>query len=66
MTVGAGWNESSPTAGFSAHWREFKLDAAYVYNLGIDRSNGVFGRTDNAVLFTFNYDYAPTVRGEKQ
>ena len=65
LTVRAGWNESSPTAGISAHWRFLKLDAAYVYNLGIDRSNGVFGHTDNAVLFTLNYDYSQMVQSAK-
>lgn len=58
LTLRAGWNESAPTVGVSAKWRAFKLDAAYVYDLGIDRSGGVFGKTDNAVLFTLNYDYA--------
>lgn len=65
LTIRAGWNESSPTAGLSAKWRAFKLDAAYVYDLGIDRSNGVFGKSDNAVLFTLNYDYARAYESAK-
>jgi hypothetical protein len=64
LTVRAGWNESSPTFGLSARWRRFKLDAAYVRNLGIERSKGVFGHTDDAVLFTLNYDYARSLHSE--
>jgi hypothetical protein len=55
----AGWNETAPTAGFSVRLQRFKLDVAYVHDLGVDRSSGVFGRTDDAVLATLNFDYLP-------
>jgi hypothetical protein len=52
-----GWNETAPTIGLSARIEPFKLDVAWVHNLGVDRSNGVFGKTDDAVLATLNFEY---------
>ncbi len=57
LWIRAGWNESAPTAGASVRVRPFKLDVAYVYNLGVDRTNGVFGRIDHAFIATLSYDY---------
>jgi hypothetical protein len=58
LWVRAGWDESSPSLGVSARLARFKLDLAYVHDLGIDRSKGTFGQTDNAVLATLNFDYS--------
>ncbi len=58
LTLRVGWNETSPTAGLSARLWRLKLDVAYVYKLGVDRTNGVFGKIDNSVLFSLIFDYA--------
>ena len=57
LWVRAGWNESAPTAGVSVRIRPFKLDVAYVHDLGVERSKAAFGHTDDAVIATLTYDY---------
>lgn len=58
----AGWNESAPTVGLSARVWPFKLDVAYVHDLGIDRSNAAFGHHNDAVFATLNYEYLREAR----
>jgi hypothetical protein len=58
LTVRVGWNETSPTAGLSARVWRLKLDLAYVYKLGVDRTGGIFGKQDNSVLASLILDYA--------
>jgi hypothetical protein len=53
-----GWNETSPTAGLTARFWRLKLDVAYVYKLGVDRTNGVFGHVDHSLLASLILDYA--------
>lgn len=57
LWVRAGWNESAPTAGVSVRLKPFKLDVAYVHDLGVDRSNAAFGHTDDSVIATLSYEY---------
>ncbi len=58
LIVRAGWNETSPTAGLTARFWRLKLDVAYVYDLGVKRTNGVFGNTDHSLLVSLIFDYA--------
>ena len=57
LTVRVGWNETSPTAGLTARIWRFKLDVAYVHNLGVTRTHDVFGSENHGVIFALNYDY---------
>lgn len=58
LIVRVGWNETSPTAGLTARLGRFKLDVAYVYKLGVERTNGVFGHVDHSVLASLIFNYA--------
>lgn len=61
LALRAGYDESSPTVGLTAIVKPFRLDVAYVYDLGMARVGKVFGTTSNSVLVTFTYDYASTL-----
>jgi hypothetical protein len=42
----------------TAVWRPFKLDLAYVYDLGKARVGNLFGTSSHSVIATLTYDYA--------
>jgi hypothetical protein len=53
-----GLDETSPTAGLSFKFSRFKLDSAYVDNMGRSRVGNLFGTRSNSILFTFTVDYS--------
>ncbi len=53
-----GWNESSPTAAITLRYSRFRLDVAYVHDLGVERSGGVFGKDAHAVISALTFDYS--------
>ncbi len=57
LALRAGVDETSPTAGLSLKVARFKLDTAYVENMGRSRVGNLFGTHSNSVLFTFTVDY---------
>ncbi len=57
LAVRGGLDEQSPTAGLSVRFQPVTLDFAYVHNMAISRVGTLFGTTNNAVLFTFTFDY---------
>jgi hypothetical protein len=57
VTLRIGWNETSPTAGATVRVWRFKLDVAYLHNLGVTRTHDVFGSVNHGVIFALNYDY---------
>lgn len=60
LALRAGYDESSPTVGLTGILKPFRLDVAYVYDLGMARVGTLFGTTSHSVLVTFTYDYAST------
>jgi hypothetical protein len=52
-----GLDESSPGAGFSAKFTAFKLDVAYIRNLGKARVGELFGDHSSSLIMTLNWDY---------
>ena len=58
LTVRVGWNETSPTAGLSLRAGRLRFDAAYVYKLGVARTNGLFGSVGHSILSTITIDFA--------
>jgi hypothetical protein len=62
LVVRLGWNETAPTGGLTVRFWKLKLDLAYVYKLGVDRTNGVFGNVDHSLLASLILDYAPRRR----
>lgn len=59
MAFRFGLDESSPGVGFSAKFADFKLDVAYVHDLGRDRVGDLFGNKSNSLIMTLNWDYQP-------
>lgn len=57
MAFRFGLDESSPGAGFSAKFADFKLDIAYIHNLGRERLNNLFGNNSNSIIVTLNWHY---------
>jgi hypothetical protein len=53
----AGLDETTWTAGLSAKVEPFRLDVAYLHNLAAARNGDLFGRTNDSVLITLNFDY---------
>jgi hypothetical protein len=66
LTLRAGLDETSPTAGLSLKVTRFKLDTAYVENMGRSRVGNLFGTHSNSVLFTFTVDYGRAKRPQLQ
>ncbi len=58
MAVRFGLDESSPGAGFTAKYESFKLDVAYIHNLGHDRVGDLFGTNSQSLIVTLTYDYS--------
>lgn len=57
MAFRFGLDESSPGAGFSAKFAAFKLDMAYIHNLGRERIGDLFGARSDSLIITLNFDY---------
>ena len=57
LTLRAGLDETSPTAGLSLKFARYKLDAAYVHDMGESRVGDLFGANSQSVVFTFTVDY---------
>ncbi len=57
LVVRGGLDEQSPTGGLSIRFQPVALDFAYVHDMAISRVGPLFGTTNNAVLFTFTFDY---------
>jgi hypothetical protein len=57
LTLRAGVDETSSTAGVSVKSGRFKLDAAYVDNMARGRVGNLFGPHSNSILLTFTVDY---------
>ena len=57
LTLRGGLDETSPTLGLSWKFSIYRLDAAYVYNMGKSRVNELFGSTSNSILVTFTLNY---------
>ena len=54
-----GLDETSPTVGLSLKFARYKLDTAYVDNMGRSRVGGLFGDQSRSFLVTFAVDYGP-------
>lgn len=52
-----GLDESSPGAGFTMKYPAFKLDVAYIHNLGRERVGDLFGVNSQSLIFTLTFDY---------
>lgn len=52
-----GRDENAWTAGASVRAAPVKFDVAYVVNLGVDRTNGIFGKDGRGVLGTLTLDF---------
>jgi hypothetical protein len=57
LAVRIGFDESSPTCGFSIRIKPIVLDVAYIRNLGIDRVGDLFGTTSNSFIATFTVNF---------
>jgi hypothetical protein len=57
LTLRAGLDETSPTAGLALRFVRYKLDAGYVHDMGIKRVGDLFGANSQNVVFTFTVDY---------
>ncbi len=66
LTLRFGVDETSPTAGLSLKIARFKLDSAYVENMGRSRVGNLFGTRSNSVLFTLTYDYSRAKRPDSK
>jgi hypothetical protein len=53
-----GWNETSPTVGLSLRAWRLRLDLAYAYKLGVQRTAGIFGEVGHSVLANLILDSA--------
>jgi hypothetical protein len=58
LTFRGGLDETSPTAGFSAKFAPFKVDAAYVDKMARSRVGNLFGLDSRSFLVTLTVDYA--------
>jgi len=52
LTIRAGLDETSPTAGMSFRFAPFNLDFAYVHNMALDRTGDIFGTQSNSFIAT--------------
>lgn len=57
LTLRAGLDETSPTAGFSYKLAPFKLDCVYVRDMAHSRVGDLFGTHSNSLIATFSVDY---------
>lgn len=57
VAIRAGYDESSPTYGFSLRISAMVLDVAYVKNLGLARVNDLFGNQSNSLIATFTVNF---------
>jgi len=57
LALRAGLDETSPTAGLSYKFSLYKLDAAYVHNMGKSRVGELFGSNSSSFLVTFTVNY---------
>lgn len=56
--VRGGLDETTWTSGMSVAFGLFKLDLAYLYDLGAARTDDVFGKRNTSVIATLGFDYA--------
>jgi hypothetical protein len=59
MAFRFGLDESSPGAGFTAKFSTFKLEMAYIHNLGQERVGNLFGARSDSLIMTLIFDYKP-------
>jgi hypothetical protein len=57
LTARFGLDETSPTVGLSGTFAPFRLDFAYVGNMGKSRVGDLFGTDSHSVLVTLTVDY---------
>jgi hypothetical protein len=57
LALRGGLDETSPTAGLSAKFSHYKLDAAYVDNMAISRVGRLFGTSSRSFVMTLTLDY---------
>jgi len=57
LTARCGLDETSPTVGLSGKFAPFRLDFAYVGNMGRSRVGDLFGTDSNSFLVTLTVDY---------
>jgi hypothetical protein len=58
FTFRFGLDETSPTVGLTYRFSPFKLDIAYVHDMGKARVGDLFGTTSNSILATLTFDFA--------
>jgi hypothetical protein len=58
LWIRAGRDETTWTGGLSVHVAPFKLDIAYLYDLGAARLNEVFGKHSSSVVGTLTYSWS--------
>jgi hypothetical protein len=61
----AGLDETTWTTGMSVALAPFKVDVAYLYNLGAARTQDVFGKRNTGLIFTINLQYDALLRGAR-
>jgi hypothetical protein len=64
LTARFGLDESSPGVGLTAKFGDFKLDAAFVHDLGRKRVGDLFGHRSDSLIMTLNWDYLSAFRGK--
>jgi hypothetical protein len=57
LTLRAGLDETSPTAGMSIKFAPVNVDLAYVRDMAHARVGDLFGRSSNSVVMTLTVDY---------
>jgi len=58
LALRAGFDESSPTCGFSARYGSMHLDMAYIRDLGMARVGNLYGTNSNSFIATFTLNFA--------
>ncbi len=56
MALRFGLDESSPGAGFSAKFADFKLDVAYIHNMARERVGDLFGVNSQSLIMTLSFN----------
>lgn len=63
LTLRAGLDETSPTAGLSLKYAPVNLDVAYVRNMAHARVGDLFGHDSNSLVMTLTLDYRGLLSG---
>lgn len=63
LTLRAGLDETSPTAGLSFKFAAINIDAAYVDNIAHSRVGDLFGTNSRSFLVTLTLDYRALISG---